>query len=196
MKKLKPFLFLLFVLPLMGCEELEELIEEEFDVTISFAGDLEIISETAVSEPTDPITVVTEIATYNIHSDPDIAEVINSRDEITKVKIDRIRYSYQDFQGNEQAFVIEAGFSFTDVNTMSTRSYEILDTNVNIADADFRNDGFVLEDDFSELEEGLSKGIPSIAIRYFGTISHNPVDFKVGITVDVTVTVKPDLDNF
>lgn len=116
MKKAKPFLFLFLLLPLLGCEALEDLIEEEFDVSISFAGDLEIKSESAVNEPTDSITIQTDLASYNIASDPDIADVIGSTDEITKIKIDRIRYSYKDFQGNEDAFVIEGGFTFLNQN--------------------------------------------------------------------------------
>ncbi|MGI9550122.1 MAG: hypothetical protein ACR2MT_02890 [Aurantibacter sp.] len=195
MRAMKPFLFLFLLIPLMGCEELEELIEEEFDVTISFAGDLEIVSESSVSEPTDPITVQTDIAFYSIASDPDIAEVIGSTDEITKIKIDRIRYSYKDFQGNEEAFVIEGGFSFVNQN-MSISTFQILDANINVAEADFRNDAFIIEDDFSEVEEGFNPNSPSVSIGYFGTLSHNPVDFKVGITIDVTVTIKPDIDNF
>ncbi|RKN80236.1 hypothetical protein D7Z94_18580 [Ulvibacterium marinum] len=177
----------------MGCEELEELIEEEFDVSISFAGDLGIVSETAVSEETDPITVATELATYRIESDPDIANAINDRGEISKVTIDRVRYSYKDFEGNEEAFVIESGFTFADPNTMSIFTSEILDSGIRIAEADFRNDAFFHEDDFSPIEAGLAAGSTSIIIGYFGTLSHNPVDFKVGITVDVTVTIKPDI---
>ncbi|WP_147415931.1 hypothetical protein [Ulvibacterium marinum] len=193
MKALTPFLYLALLLPLMGCEELEELIEEEFDVSISFAGDLGIVSETAVSEETDPITVATELATYRIESDPDIANAINDRGEISKVTIDRVRYSYKDFEGNEEAFVIESGFTFADPNTMSIFTSEILDSGIRIAEADFRNDAFFHEDDFSPIEAGLAAGSTSIIIGYFGTLSHNPVDFKVGITVDVTVTIKPDI---
>ena len=190
MKRIGQMLLVLMLLPLTACDEVEELLEQEIDVSLTFAGDLEIVSETAVSEPTDPVNIETELATYRLASDPDVAELLDGGGEITKVKIERIRYSYKDFEGNTDAFVISGGFSFLDVNTMSIRTYPLRDSNINIADADFRNDGFILEDDFSELEEGLTHS-STIVIAYFGRISHNPVDFKVGISVDVTVTVKP-----
>jgi len=190
MKRLAKLFAIVLLLPLGGCDELEELLNEEIDVSITFAGDLEITSESAVSEPTDPVNVETELATYDIDGDPDVRELLNGDAEITKVKINRIRYSYKDFSGNEAAFVIEGGFSFIDPR-MSIEVYPITDVNINIADADFRNDAFVLEDDFSALESGLVDN-PTIIMAYFGRISHNPVDFKVGISVDVTITVKPD----
>jgi|GEM_PF-4656795 len=193
MKLVRPLLGLVVLLSLYGCDELEELAEQEFDVTISFAGDLEIVSETAVSAETDPITVQTELATYRITSDPDIANAINDRGEISKVSIDRVRYSYKDFVGNEEAFVIESGFTFLNPNTMGIFNSEILDQGIRIADADARNEGFFHEDDFSMVEEGLASGSSNVKIGYYGTLSHNPVDFKVGITVDVTVTIKPDI---
>lgn len=194
MRPLKLFLILLIPLTFSGCDELEELLEEEFDVPISFAGDLAIVSESAVSEETDPITVETELATYRIESDPDIANAINDRGEISKVKIERIRYSYKDFEGNQEAFVIESGFVLVDPNTMSTFISEILDTGIRISEADFNNEAFFHVDNFSTIEEGLANGFSSsLIIGYFGTLSHNPVDFKVGITVDVTVTIKPEI---
>jgi len=195
MKTLKPFLFLFLLLPLMGCEELEELIEQEFDVSLSFEGDLNIISKSPVSDISDPISVRTEIATYDITSDPEVAEVISNKNEVTKIKIDRIRYSYKDFEGNDEAFVIEGGFSFILINNIE-RTIQISDTNINVAEADFRNDAFSIEDDFSSIEEGFNENFQTILISYFGTLSDNPVDFIVGITVDVTVTIKPDIDNF
>lgn len=65
-----------------------------------------------------------------------------------------------------------------------------------MAEADFNNDAFILEADFSEVEAGFNPNSPSILIGYIATLSHNPVYFKVGITVDATVTIKPDIDNF
>lgn len=195
MKYLNIFVPLFTMLLFLSCDELEELLEEEIDIPISFAGDLNIVSESSVSEPTDPITVQTEFAIYRINDDPDIAEIISDPSEISKIKINRIRYSYKDFEGNEESLVIEAGFIFVNQN-MSVSQYEILDTGVNVSEADFRNDAFVLEDDFSEVENGFQPGFPTVSIKYFGTLSHNPVYFTVGITVDATVTIKPDIDNF
>jgi len=183
------------LLPLFGCDELEELIEEEIDIPLTFEGDLNITSQSNVSDIDDPISIRTETATYNIAADPDVAEVIGDKSEIKKIKINRIRYSYRDFEGNDDAVILEGGFSFLLINNIE-RTVEITDTNVNVAEADFRNDTFTVQGDFSTIEEGFNENFNTVLISYFGTLSHNPVDFIVGITVDVTVTIKPDIDNF
>ncbi len=196
MKKTKPLFFCFFLLlPLLGCEELEELIEEEFDVSLTFEGDLNITSRSSVSDISDPISIRTETASYNIAADPEVAEVIGDNSEVKKIKINRIRYSYIDFEGNEEAVVVEGGFSFRLINNIE-RTIPITDTGVNVAEADFRNDVFTIEEGFGSIEEGFNENFQTVLISYFGTLSHNPVDFKVGITVDVTVTIKPDVDNF
>ncbi len=189
MKRIVPILMLVS-LPLLGCEAVEELLE--FDVPISFAGDLEIVSETAVSDSNDAISVETDLATYRIDNDPDIAEYLAEGAEIKKIRVNRIRYNYKDFVGNEEAFLLEGGFSLVDASAMAIHTYPLPEQGTRIAEADFRNEFFILEDDFSALENGLSNSAGFI-IGYYATLVNNPVDFKVGITVDVTVTIEPAL---
>lgn len=189
MKKIVPVLILV-ALPLLGCESVEELLE--FDVPISFAGDLAIVSETAVSDNNDAITVETELATYRIDNDPDIAEYLSEGAEIEKIRVNRIRYNYKDFVGNEEAFLLEGGFRLVNARAMAIHTYPLPEQGTRIAEADFRNEFFILEDDFSALEAGLSDSAAFI-VGYWATLVNNPVDFKVGITVDVTVTIKPAL---
>lgn len=195
MKKLRAFFCLLLFSPLLSCEALEELIEEEIDIPLTFEGNLNITSRSSVSDIDDPITIRTESAFYDIASDPDVSELIGDNSEIQKIKINRIRYSYSDFEGNDMAQVLEGGFSFRVINNIE-RNIPINDVGVNVAEADFNNSVFTVEQDFSSVEEGLNELFQTVIISYFATLSHNPVDFVVGITVDVTVTVKPDIDNF
>ena len=189
MKKVFPILLFLAI-PLLGCDELEE--QLEFDVPISFAGDLEIVSETAVGDTNDNISVETELATYRISNDPDIAEYLDEGAEIKEIKVNRIRYNYKDFVGNEEAFLLEGAFRMVDAFAMAIHTYPLPEQGTRIADADFRNDFFILEDDFSALDRGLTNSSGFI-VSYYATLVGNPVDFIVGITVDVTVTIRPNL---
>lgn len=189
MKNLKPILLLSLAFIFMGCDLVEELIEEEFDETITFDGELEILEESAVSSTEDSINVETQLGYYSIANDPDIASLIEDDNaEITKIKIDEIRYTYKDFEGNEEAVVVSAGFLM--VGNMESKSSS-LENGIAVADADQRNLLFTHRDDFNIIESALLNGpYPTIGIQYFGTLSRNPVYFKVAIRVQVTVTIK------
>ncbi len=193
MKNLRAIIVVVTLLPVFGCDAIEELLEEEFEESITFDGELEIVERSAVASIDDAIDVQTEAAVYRINSDPDIASLIEDGNaEITKVKINEIRYTYNDFEGNEEAVVVQASFGiFSD--TMAAMNSP-LENGVAIADADQRNIQFTHRDDFSSIEEALlDSPSGSIFFQYFGKISRNPVDFKVAIRVDVTVTIKAQL---
>ena len=194
MKTLKPFYFLLLFLPMMGCDLLEDAVDDEIERTITFDGDLAIAESSAVSSMDDPIDVTTEMGYYAITSDPDISSLLEDGNaEITKIKIDEIRYTYKDFVGNEEAVVQEASFkvltgSYAEMNSS-------LENGIAIAEADEKNTLFTHKDDFSTIEKALldSPVASLVAFRYHGRISRNPVDFKVAIRVYITVMVKVTL---
>ena len=191
MKRYIPFLFIL-VLPFYGCDEVEELLE--FDVSLGFEGDLLITEQSAVGDITDEVSVTSETAFYNIKEDPDVAEFLAEGAEIKEVKIESIRYSYKDFVGNQEARIQSGQFSITSNSGAfsGTESFPLSEANINISEADFNNEVFTLLGDFSSIENGLTNsGV--FAVRYQGTFSDNPVDFKVGISVRLTVTIKPAL---
>ena len=189
MKRYIPFLFVL-VLPFYGCDEVEELLE--FDVSLGFEGDLLITEQSAAGDISDDVRVSSETAVYRIKDDPDVAEYLAEGAEIKEIKIESIRYSYKDFEGNQEARVQGGAFQLFDVGRMWEQSFPLSESNVNIAEADFNNEVFALLGDFSSIENGLTNS-GLFAIRYQGTFSDNPVDFKVGISVRVTVTIKPAL---
>lgn len=193
MKRVKSFILLALFIPLTNCDALEELVEQEFEETITFDGELEIIEESSVSSTEDPIDVKTDVGIYRIASDPDIASFIEDGNaEITKVKINEIRYTYKDFEGNEEAVVVQAGFSVVTGNMAAMNSF--LENGIAIADADQRNIQFTHRDDFSVIEGALLRsGYGTILFQYFGRISRNPVFFKVAIRVDVIVTLKANI---
>ena len=184
---------LITMLPLMGCEALEELLEEEFEETITFDGLLEIVEKTPVSDIEDDITVTTQIGGYRITSDPDIAALIEDNNaEITKIKIDEIRYSFVDFIGNEEAVVESITFFVTSQDGIIKRS--TFDANIFPSDADEQNITYTYVDDFSEVESAVARDPNRVlGFQFIGTLSKNPVDFKVGIRVAVTVTIKANI---
>ena len=193
MNKLGPFLSLFLLFSFMGCEELEELLEEEFEETITFDGVLEIVEKTPVSDIDDDITVTTQVGGYSLSSDSDIASLIEDDNvEITNIKITEIRYSFVDFIGNEEA-VIES-ITFLVASQDLTVKNSTFPTNIFPADADERNLTYTLEDDFSEVERAVVQNPNGVlGFQFKGTLSKNPVDFKVGIRVNVIVTLKASI---
>ncbi len=187
----RAIIFLTLLLPFFGCDELEELLEEEIDVPISFQGFLHVESAT-VGDPSDPVSITSDFAVYNFENDPEVAELLGDPSEITEIKIKRIRYLFQNFEGNSDANVV-GGFEALIGPVGGTQIFDGVQTHLESADAN--NTLFLLEDDFSNLNEHMTE-FHSIGIRYVGSASDNPVIFDVDITVEAVVTIKPDLDNF
>lgn len=191
MKNFRPFICILFLIPFfLGCEELEELLEEEFEETITFDGVLEIVEKTPVSDIDDDITVTTQIGGYRISSDPDIASLIEDDNaEITNIKINEIRYSFTDFVGNEEAVVESITFLVTSQDlTIKNSTFA---ANIFPSEADEQNITYSHVDDFSAVEQAVVRNPNgALGFQFIGILSANPVDFKVGIRVPVTVTIK------
>ena len=144
MKTIKPFFFLvLFISPILSCDELEELLEQEIDIQTSFTRILSIESP-MTSNPDEAVSFESAFATYDFESDPDVAELIANPSEITKIKITEVRYLFQDVVGNTDAQV-EGDFEVITGPTGSTQRFESVVTH--LATADETNRLFFLDGD-------------------------------------------------
>ncbi|MDT0557761.1 hypothetical protein RM697_03835 [Ichthyenterobacterium sp. W332] len=187
MKPLK-FIIILLVFFNFSCDEIEELLEEDIEVSISFQGLLEVESETLLN-PEDQVEFNSEAATYNILQDPEIAELLESGSgtgEIKKIEITQIRYLFQNFEGNSDA-VATGVFQLLDPS-MFIQGFETVQTN--LASADQNNSLYTIDGDFTEINERLTDS-GSLIILFAGTASDNPVYFDVDVTVFVKVTITP-----
>ncbi len=174
-----------------GCEIVEELVAPEFDVNIAFDGSLSVVSD-QLGNPLQSIPIESEIGYYNILNDPDVMDAMNEGDEITAIKINSVRYSYSNYVGDPDAFIVEAG-TIDLLGFMNVFSYETPDFGTRLRQADLDNESFTLIADYSDLEQNLkSAGFGSVGIRYRGIASHNPVEFDVVVFLSVTLTIKPD----
>lgn len=189
MKKIKYILASVFCIALIfSCDELEELLEEDIEVNISFQGELSIESETLL-DPTSSVEFNSEGAFYDVTDDPEIAELLESgtgTGEIEKIEITQIRYLFQDFVGNSDA-VVSGGFQLID-QTMFVQGFATAQTN--LAMADQNNTLFTINGDFTEINERLTES-GTVLILYAGTASDNPVEFNVDVTIFVKVTIRP-----
>ncbi len=188
MKVLKPLFCLILVLPLWGCEELEELLEEEFDVNVSFNRQIHIDIQ-PTGDPTEAVNF-SESAVINLTNAPELDEFreTNNRTEVTAININRIRYFYKDVAGNENT-VVAAEFQIPlivaapDVfGTPQVNLFEAATTpNPNIIDGDFTN--------INSLLNNLT-GFSTLELEYVGSVSDNPIEFTVDVTIDATLTLE------
>ncbi|MDN3204470.1 hypothetical protein [Algoriphagus sediminis] len=192
MRKPVSILFIAIIMPfLSGCDLLEEL--SEVEIPLTFDGDIAILKESAVSNPNDNITVESQIGFYSIAGDPEVKELLDEGAEITKVTIDRVIYSYKNFEGDEEAFLLDGQMIIREALTSTTEVYPFVDSGTRIADADFRNESFQLLGNFAPIESALVNPASGLGISYICVIDRNPVSFDIGVTVNLTVTVKADI---
>ncbi|MFD2726559.1 hypothetical protein [Hyunsoonleella rubra] len=172
-----------------SCEELEELIEEEFEVQTTFITELETNVPNA-SSPEEAVNFKSNLGFWDFTQDPNVSEYLGDPDEITKIEINSVRYFYKNVTGNEDAHVQgEMVFSVG----QGGESYSTVQTN--LAQADFNNTAYNLAGDFSPVNNAITQ-FRSIGFFYEGSVSDNPVRFTTDVSITVTVTIKPDIDNF
>ncbi|MGI9550121.1 MAG: hypothetical protein ACR2MT_02885 [Aurantibacter sp.] len=186
MKNFKLFLVLLLTVPLLGCEELEELLEEEFDVDVSFTRFITVdIQPTSNSEEAVNFA---QSATINLTTAPEIDDITDDRTQLKSIKINRIRYFYKDVEGNELA-VVSAEFQIP----LIVAAPDTYDTpQVNLANADANNTLYLIDGDFTNINDVLNNltGFSRIELEYVGSVSDNPIEFTVDVTVDATLTAQ------
>jgi len=110
-----------------GCEIVEELVAPEFDVTLAFDGSLRVESA-QLGTPNESVSIESQIGYYNIANDPDVVDALNDGDEITEIKINSVRYSYSNFQGDQAAFIVGPG-QIDLYGFMAEYNYETPDSN-------------------------------------------------------------------
>ncbi|MDO5979385.1 hypothetical protein [Flavivirga spongiicola] len=188
MKLVIKYMFLLFLGFCFGCDELEELFEEEIEVQSTFITELEVNVPNG-STPDEAMNFESNFGVWNFAEDPNIVDFLGSPDEITKIEINSVRYFFKNVQGNPDAFV-EGQITFS-----VGQGGESFDTVVtNLAQADFNNTLFTLDGDFSNVNTAITM-FRSIGFLYHGSVSDNPVSFITDVSITVTVTIKPSLDN-
>jgi len=188
MKLLRTLFCLILLLPLWGCEELDELLEEEFDVNISFNRQITIdVQPTGNSEEAVNFS---ESAIINLTNAPELDEFreSNNRTEVKAININRIRYFYKDVSGNEIA-VVAAEFQIP----LIIAQPDVFGTpQVNLFDAATNPNPFIIDGDFTNINELLNNltGFSILELEYVGSVSDNPVEFTVDVTIDATLTLE------
>lgn len=189
MKIIKPFLIGMILLLFLGCDVLEELVEEEFDEDISFVLSFDVVSD-ETANPNEQVSLNTSSASYFFTEDPNIKQFISSPDEIKKIKVNSVRYEYKNFSGNVDAeiissFSLSVGFGQSEIfNTPST----------NVAQAALLSELFTLNGNLDNVSDFVSNN-GSIMVLHGGTSTHNPVNFVTEVIINATVTIQVDIDN-
>ncbi|MDC6387885.1 hypothetical protein PP182_04295 [Maribacter sp. PR1] len=188
MKTLKPILLLSLAFAFMGCDLIDELVDEEYDVNVSFNRFIHIDVQ-PTGNPEEAVGFM-ESAVINLTNAPELDEFReeNDRTEVKAIKINRIRYFYKDVAGNENAFV-EAEFQIPLIVT----SPDIFGAHqVNLADAATNPNPYVIDGDFTNINGLLNevRGFNTLQLDYVGSVSDNPIEFTVDVTIDATLTLE------
>nr|WP_321234468.1 hypothetical protein [uncultured Psychroserpens sp.] len=186
--KILRYITILSCIFLYNCEDLEELFEEEIEVQSTFITELEINVPNG-SSPEEAMDFQSNQGFWNFATDPNVTEILGDPDEITKIEINSVRYFYKDVVGNDNAHV-EGALIFS--VGQGTEEYETVLTN--LAQADFNNTLYTLNGDFSPVNAAMTQN-DNIGFYYSGSVSDNPVSFIMDVSITVTVTIKPDVDN-
>ncbi len=189
MKKRIVALCLILLFPLLACDALEELVEQEFDENISFVLSFGVDSE-ATGNPDEEVSLNTTSNSYFIAEDPNIRGIINDPNEIKKIKINSIRYEYKNFSGNVDAKVVSAfsiGIGFGQDEIFTTPS-------TNVAQAALLGELFTLEGNLDKVSDFATES-GGVQMLHGGSATHNPVNFVTEVTINVTVTIQVDVSN-
>ena len=186
--KRNPILLLLALIVCFGCDDIEELFEEEIEVETTFITELEINVPNDASQ--DAVQFQSNTGFWNFREDPNVEEYLGDPDEITKIEITSVRYFYKNVVGNEDAFV-EGEIVFV-VGQGGSEEFDTVVTN--LKQADENNTLYTLEGDFNNVNNALSQ-FDAFAFYYSGSVSDNPVSFTTDVSITAVVTIKPDLDN-
>ncbi|MEO1030691.1 MAG: hypothetical protein AAFX55_04765 [Bacteroidota bacterium] len=180
------YIVLFCPLVFFSCDEIEELLEEEIDIETTFITELEINVPNGPT-PETPMDFQSNSGLWDFREDPNVMEYLGDSDEITKIRINSVRYFYKDVVGNTDAFV-EGEI----VIAVGQAGEEFETAVVNLSQADFNNTLFTLEGDFTNVNEALTQ-LRVIAFFYSGSVSDNPVSFITDVSINCTVTIKPDI---
>jgi len=166
-----------------GCDDTEELFEEEIEVETTFITALKInVPKDALR---DAVQFQSSIGFWNFREDTNVEEYLGSPDEITAV-----RYFYKNVMANEDAFV-EGEM----ILVVGQGGSEEFDSVINrLKQADENSTLYTLEAEFSKVNNALSQ-IDVFAFYYRCSVSDSPVSFTTNVSITAEVTIKPNLDN-
>lgn len=189
MNVIKSISIALFFILIIGCDEVEDIINQEVTVNSSFVVDIPI----TVVESNDPnFPDFGRGVSYDVLSNPDVVELVGTPDRIKKIVINSVRYEYRNFTGN-----VDTDINGQFVFSTGANSGEAFPTPlVNVAQADLLGDIFTLSGNFEAVSETATNQ-KKVDFSYAGFASDNPASFivQVIISADITVELDPsDLD--
>ncbi len=183
MKKIKPFLLLvLFFGSILSCDELDELLSEEIEITRSFTGTASINYDEFDVEFSETGSVNFNFITLEANG-----QMINS-DQINKIEIQSVKYEFKNFSGNVDAVTI--GSYFTLGSTEGNQDFLVEDTNV--AQADLLGTLFNVPANFGIVNDFM-KDSKVFVYTYGGSLSDTPAIFDVEFTVTVKIFIEVSL---
>lgn len=173
---------------LLSCEDILDSVPLSFSIDHTF----NIQSETLLDEEAEVILSDFDHI-YSISNNQEISEYLEAGGEIETVEIKRIRIQYQNFEGYENAYVNEANIE-VEVNSNGGRRFlEIAHDGSTIHEDDFNNRLYVIDQGFSDINNYITNS-NEIRFGYFGRANGNPVEFDAEVTIDVVVTIQPNIE--
>lgn len=180
-------IYLVLILPLLGCEELEDLADQEIEIPVTAFVTLQ------VAVPFDPMpesNTFSSSQTYFLGNDPVITNAVDNLDQVKKMQINLIEYEFRNFEGD---FDILASGTFSLLKPYASgQGYTVPLTNV--TQASFNGTEYTLEGDYSSIENVLGAG-NSFIVDFRGQTDGNPALFDMFITLHGTVTVEVGVDD-
>jgi hypothetical protein len=185
MKKINTLLFLiLFIAPLLSCDELIDALAGEVDLPISFVID---INNLAVPEDlsSDPNNSFRKYGYFDLLSNPDVADAVGTPEQVKKIVFNSVEYQYRNFSGNADAVV--SGQLILANNSQSFNTQP-----VNVAQASLTS--MITKESFNlQGAQGVTILLNKdalIAVSYSGTSTENPLIFDTRLIISATVTVE------
>lgn len=170
--KIKLPILALIILTLFSCDELDKL--TEFDVKDNFGATLEV----SVSEGAS--TTWSQNVTIDLASNTEVQENL---DLIQNVTVNNISFEITNYLGAADILLTEASITIAET-TMAVNSA------INLKAADDSNETFTIgtATQWAVIAAYLQQS-ESVTATLSGIVSGTPVDFKVVIDVDATITI-------
>ena len=182
MKNLTPLLLLIFLLPLLSCDELNDLADGKFDLVRTEVFEFNIASDSS-PDPEDDVEV-SSTQTYNMAFDQGFTELVGTDlSAVEKVKVLEVSYEFQNFSGNVDALV-------TSIITFSGPVKHTSES-IKMSEAVILRELFKIEADFEPMNSWTAAN-KFFGVEYHAVSTGNPVNFRVKITVKFEVTVNAE----
>jgi hypothetical protein len=185
MKKINTLLFLiLFIAPLLSCDELNDALAGEVDLPISFIIDINNLAVPEDSSP-DANNSFDGSGLFDVLSNPDVADAVGTPEQVKKIVLNSVEYQYRNFSGNADAVV--SGQLILANNSQSFNTQP-----VNVAQASLTS--MITKESFNlPGAQGATVSLwdeSSIQFIYQGTSTANPLTFDTRLIISATVTVE------